>query len=291
MNVSMVVCDLDGTLVRRDLTIAPAVQAVIKRLLTETQVRVVIATGRMHPSAVPFARLLGVQEPIITYQGAMIRQIGGLQSILHHTPIALPVAQKVLAMCKRLGLHLNVYINDKLYTEDHPHYVDLYRRTAAIEPNVVSTMEKTLLLPPTKLVIIEDEPEKMQAAHEALDEGFTAQEVFKCQSRPHFLELTAPGVTKWSAVQELASLWTISPANILCLGDQDNDLPMIEKAGWGIAMGNAPEFVKAKARFVVPAIEDDGAAVALEQYALLPALERAKEARRLGKPPSVAGLV
>lgn len=291
MPISLVVCDLDGTLVRSDLTVSQRVQGAIRRLQEETYVRVVLATGRMFPSAVRFAHELNIANPIITYQGAMIRQVNGLQSMLHHQAIALNVAKGVLAICRRLGLHLNVYINDKLYVEPHPYYVELYRQTASIEPNVVPSMEQTLLLPPTKLVIIEDDQDKMREAHEALEATFGDSDLFKCQSRHHFLEITAPGITKWRAVRELADVWSIPTEQILCIGDQDNDLSMIKEAGLGIAMGNAPDFVKEQADVVVSSIEEDGAAEAIERYALEPALQRQEEARRLGKPPSLAGVV
>jgi Cof subfamily protein (haloacid dehalogenase superfamily) len=276
----LVVCDLDGTLVDHDLQISTRVQAVIARLLRETQVRVVLATGRMFPSALPFAHKLGLSDPIITYQGAMVRQCRGQFGMLFHQPIAVEPAKAVLALCRELDLHLNVYINDRLYSENKPHYVALYEKTSNITPNVVPSMEHVLILPPTKLVIIEDDEAKLRKVRERLEAQFGADELFICVSRPNFLEITAAGVTKWKAVKELATVWSIPDERILCIGDQDNDVSMLQGAGMGVAMGNAPEAVKAVANRVALSLAEDGAAIILEELVLEPALE-AKRLRAL----------
>ena len=270
--IKLIVTDLDGTVVQHDLSVSHRVQKAINTVCINTDVRVVIATGRMFPSALPYSGKLGLDTPIITYQGAMVRQSSAPHSVLYHEPVPLTLAKQVLALCRELDLHLNVYINDKLYTEPHPIYVEEYRATAAIEPNVVEPMENVLMLPPTKLVVIDNDPDKLLTMKEELGLRFGKQTLGWCQSRRNFLEITAPQVSKWRAVMELADIWAIRPEEILCIGDQDNDSAMIEQAGLGVAMGNAPRAVKAKADVITGSIDEDGAAQAIEALVLNPLL-------------------
>lgn len=88
------------------------------------------------------------------------------------------------------------------------------------------------------------------------------------QSFPRYVELTHKDVSKGKAVAWLADRWGISQEEVLAIGDQDNDLSMVEWAGLGIAMGNAVEALKSVARHITLRAEEDGAAVAIEQFVL-----------------------
>ncbi|MFO7632888.1 MAG: Cof-type HAD-IIB family hydrolase [Caldilinea sp.] len=86
------------------------------------------------------------------------------------------------------------------------------------------------------------------------------------------VEATAPGVDKGSGLRRLCDLLGIDIRRVLAIGDSDNDIPMLQAAGFGIAMGNASDHVKAVADWIAPTIDDEGAAVALKRW-ILDALE------------------
>ncbi|HRW46358.1 MAG: HAD family hydrolase [Caldilineaceae bacterium] len=88
------------------------------------------------------------------------------------------------------------------------------------------------------------------------------------RSHEWLVETTAPGVDKGSGLHRLCDMLGVSIDRVLAIGDSDNDIPMLRAAGFGIAMGNAAPHVKAVARWVAPAIEEDGAAVALRRWIL-----------------------
>lgn len=264
----MVVCDLDGTLVHHDLSVSPAVRQVIAEILTLPDVRFVLATGRMHPSAVLYAEELGVREPVISYQGAMARGLRADEPPLFHQPIPLDAGRGITRICAEHGLHVNVYVDDVLSSNPHPLYVAEYKATSRMPINVVPDVRMLVAdKPSTKMVLIENDPDRLHAARELISREFGDQ-VDVCLSRPNFLEVTALGVNKWSAVAALADRWGIPGEAVLCIGDQENDASMIRAAGWGVAMGNAPPNVQAIANEVVPTIENDGAAVAMARHIL-----------------------
>jgi Cof subfamily protein (haloacid dehalogenase superfamily) len=264
----LVVCDLDGTLVQKDLSVSPAVEGVIKAIAHKTTTKVVLATGRMFPSALPYAHRFGLSTPIVTYQGAVVRDTQPPHTLHYNNPVPLPLAKALISYCQTEGLHINAYVNDTLYTTPHAIYVQEYNATSSIDPTLLNNLLDCLTEAPPKLVIIENDPQRLNAVKQQLQETYGDTALSCCQSRHNFLELTAPNTSKWEAIKTLATQWAIPTERILCIGDEENDLSMLKQAGFGIAMGNAPAYIQAQANAVTLSVEQDGAAKALAQYVL-----------------------
>ena len=130
--IKMLVLDLDGTVVNNDLKISERVLSSLKHLLTQTDIRVVIATGRMFPSALPFALDIGTREPIITYQGAMVNNPDG--SSRAHTPIALELAREVTAELLSEDYHVNLYMHDRVWMRTENHLSERYSQMSGVRP-------------------------------------------------------------------------------------------------------------------------------------------------------------
>src|SRR3712207_6214940 len=96
MTIKLVALDLDGTIVNEKLEISQRTLKTIRTLLEHTSVRVVLATGRMFASTLPFAERLGIRDPIIAYQGALIRDYATHRKVIQHTTISMPVARQAL---------------------------------------------------------------------------------------------------------------------------------------------------------------------------------------------------
>jgi Cof subfamily protein (haloacid dehalogenase superfamily) len=275
--IQLVVCDLDGTLVQKDLTVSPAVIAVFNRMTTTTKTKVVLATGRMFPSALPYAQLLGLTTPIITYQGSTIHETNQAPRFnrIFYTPVPLEIANHLVAYCGENDIHINCYVNDILYSKPHPIYVQEYKNTSSIEPSLTDNLHAILTEAPPKLVVIHNDPAVLESMKAYLAETFGKERISWCQSRHNFLEITAPNVSKWQAISFLAQQWDIATENILCLGDEENDLSMLTQAGLGIAMGNGPLTIQQQAKVVAPPIGEDGNAQALAHYVLGCSLQEA----------------
>ncbi len=266
--IKLVVCDLDGTLVQPDLQVNDTILDTIQSL-HQVGVKVVIATGRMFPSALPYVKRLGLDTPVICYQGAVVRDTIDDYALRYENPVPLPLAREIVAHCQEQGIHINVYINDVLHSQPHELYVDEYKRTSSIEPVILENVLDVLHTDaPPKMVIINNHPEVLERMRQELLARYGASQIGVCKSRHNFLELTAPDVNKWSAVVALAGQWGIAPQEVMCLGDEENDVAMLAGEGLGLAMGNAPLAVQQKAKGIVPSIFDDGAVLAMKHYIL-----------------------
>lgn len=262
--IKLIALDLDGTLVREDLSISDRVKSVLKHLIHDTDIKVIIATGRMFRSAVSFAEEIGVTEPIVTYQGAMVRNIDGREPEYHQS-IPLETAQTLLTYLDDGNYHTNIYMNDKLWThQDNPH-LEFYRRASRVEPELTTDLKSALIAPPTKFMVIDDHRTETLMAE--LQERFNGQ-LECCRSRHNFCEMIHADVSKWNAVKHLMKQYGLEKDEVLAIGDQNNDLSMIEGAGIGVAMGQAPDDVKVHANWVTQTVDKDGAAVAIEKFVL-----------------------
>jgi Cof subfamily protein (haloacid dehalogenase superfamily) len=263
--IKLVALDLDGTVVGGDLRISGRVLRTLTHLITRTEVRVVIATGRMFASALPFARQIGVLEPLVIYHGAMVRSMDARHTMRFHTPIPLPIARDVLGRLVEDRYDVNLYLDDQVWTHPDNRFAAMYMKTAGVTPNYHDNLLVRLDQPPTKLMVIDDE--RLDHLLEHLG-GHYREHLSFCRSRSNFCEITDVSASKWNALRSLAEEWGIRPEEILAIGDQGNDISMIRNAGVGVAMGNAPDDVKAEADFVTLPIDRDGVVEAIERFVL-----------------------
>ncbi|MEB3285906.1 MAG: Cof-type HAD-IIB family hydrolase [Vampirovibrionales bacterium] len=263
--IKVVALDLDGTIVNESLTISERTQKLLKHLITQGDVKVVIATGRMFFSAVPFAQSLGVTEPLITYQGAMIRNLDADYSLRYHNPIKLATAETLLKFLLEQKFDINLYVNDHLWTTHDNAHATFYARTSGIEPKKTNDLLSVMSDAPTKIMVIDNH--RVSELLVELERQFAGQLSY-CRSRSNFCEMIDVDSSKWNAIQHLLNIWHIKPEEVMAIGDQGNDLSMIKGAGIGVAMGNAPDEVKAFANYVTGPIEEDGVAEAIEQFVL-----------------------
>lgn len=266
--IKLLALDLDGTIVNDALEISDATLAALSKVQREAGVKVVIATGRMFPSTLPFARRLGTLAPIICYQGGMIRDVN--QSVFHlddhnepdltqypvrfHQPIALDVAQAVAHLAAEQNLHINLYVNDTLHTTHFNPDSLYYQKISGVKPVHTPHAPDALTAAPTKLMIIDDQCDRIV---DELKQAYVNQ-ISVCKSRHNFCEIVDARVSKWTAIEQLIQDWGLAADEVMAIGDQENDLSMITHAGLGVAMGNAPDHVKAVAKFVTRSIDEDG---------------------------------
>lgn len=266
--IKLVALDLDGTIVNEQLEISTATLAMLRRVQEEKGVKVVVATGRMFPSTLPFARRLGVTDPVISYQGAMIRDISEplenvhQHPILFHQAIDLDVARAIIDFIHEHDYHANMYVNDRLFTTHLNPNSAYYQNLSGVQAEAAPDLHPVLTAAPSKMMIIDD---GAIGIVEALKERF-APHISVCLSRHNYCEVVHASVSKWLAIENLMQHWHIAPEEVMAIGDQENDLSMIQGAGVGVAMGNAPDHVKAMANYVTGSIAEDGAAKAIEAF-------------------------
>lgn len=273
--IRLLVLDLDGTTVGQSNQIHPEVQQAIQAAQAQG-VQVAIATGRMFRSALRFHQAIGSTLPLMAYQGALI-QDPQTQQIHRHWTVPKLAAQKLLDyfeqpdLCDHLSIHF--YINDSLYVRELSTESQAYGQRSGVEPIAVGDLRK-LLTPefpqePTKVLALSNDPAIIDHLLSALRQQYSPAELYFTKSVATFFEATHPQVNKGTAVRYLAEeVLGLQAANVMAIGDNFNDLEMIQYAGIGIAMGNAPDGVKADANWIAPDVEVHGVAAAIEQFIL-----------------------
>ena len=265
MNIQLFVTDLDGTLLPTGNQV-PEKNIEAVRRATKAGVTVTIATGRMYRAALPVAQALGVDVPIITYNGALIKSVSGEVYDAHFVPA--DVVCDVVDFCRARDWHVQTYDDDVLYFAEHDAYAKKYEEAQAV-PGVTVGWDglKEHTAHVAKMLLISDGPEETAKRIAALREAFAGR-VQAVRSNPEFAEIVVPGVSKASALQKLAAKLGIPIENVMAIGDSNNDQPMLEAAGHSVAMGNALPEVKAACDYTVGTCEAGGFAEAIERFVL-----------------------
>lgn len=263
--IKVVALDLDGTIVNEELKISEKTVALLQHLIHNTDVKIVVATGRMFLSALPFARQLQVKEPVVAYQGAMIRMINEPHDVCFHNPIPMDIATDLLSFLVKDDYQINLYLDDDLWTTHTNNHATYYARTAGVTPLFTADLLGQMTLPPTKIMVIDDH--RIDELLIQLESKYMGRLNY-CRSRSNFCEIIDVGASKWKALETLINQWGIDPSEVMAIGDQGNDLSMIRGAGVGVAMGNAPDEIKREANYVTDTVDEDGAAKAIEKFVL-----------------------
>lgn len=263
MNTKMIVFDLDGTLLDIEHQLQEkTIEAV--EMIREMGIRTLVATGRMYCSAKPHTDRLGIVDPIITYNGALVVDPKNEQEIFH-APIPFKIAKKITRMVVKNDYHLQLYIEDKLYVAEENKFTDRYEDISGIKANAVGRLDEFLEAEPTKMLIIEEDEDKQVEIKNFLIENF-AGEIEISSSYPSFIEITEKNMSKAVPVEKLAAEFGIKQEEVMAFGDGLNDLKMIEWAGKGIAMQNAHPELQEHADDTAPDHDQLGIARYLKQH-------------------------
>ena len=263
--IKMFVTDIDGTLLMPGQKVSEKnIEAVHKMI--KAGVKFIIATGRMHSAALPIAAQLGVSVPIISYNGALIKSSDG--EIINAQYMDEAKALALINFFEERGWHLQSYSGDVLYVPERNRYVDYYEKSqkvTAVEVGWNGLREHAKEVP--KLLSISDDAEELADSMSTIKKFFGAK-VEVTRSHPMFAEFMASGISKAGAIKILAEKFKVDNAEILAIGDSENDLQMLTSAGVGVAMGNAVPAVKAACSRITDICENDGFAKAVYDYVL-----------------------
>lgn len=262
----LVAIDLDDTLLDDDRRISPATARALEQAVNRG-IAVTLATGRMFASAVKVAEQLGLNVPLITYQGSLVKnaQTG---EVLYERHVPAEAVEQISGICRETGLHLQAYVDDRLYVREDNDKVRSYSENSGIPYHVEPDFGQILQKPQTKLLIVDD-PVVLDGWLVRFRELF-GESVQVTKSKPKFLEFTHPEGTKGHALRFLAGYFGCSMEETLAIGDSWNDRDMIEAAGLGIAMGNAVPELKALADYIAPSNREEGVRHAIERFLLDP---------------------
>lgn len=267
--IELVAIDMDGTLLDPAHNLTPRV----KQAIAEARalgVHIVLTSGRPVPGLAPFLQELGIEgddDYCIACNGGLVQRIGPRETVVEY-PLSFDDFVYCEQVAREIGVHFQALDAQRMYTpnqdisiytvaDSHLSRMPLsYRRVADMDPGMSFI----------KLMMI-DEPEVLDAAIARLPTALT-ERFAVLKSAPFFLEVFDRRAGKGPSLQKLAEHLGIDRANVMAIGDQENDLTMLQYAGTSVAMGNAIDAVKAVARFETASNSEDGVAQAIERFVL-----------------------
>jgi Cof subfamily protein (haloacid dehalogenase superfamily) len=284
--IKLIAIDIDGTLLNPDQQISPRTKSAIQAA-REAGVIVTLATARRYAGAIPVANELGLELPLITYDGALIIH-HPTREILHRQPLSMEVAREVIAIFHKYNVQpaLQIYHENQVGREENvvgPVEFDNPELTLFLEG--VEDRDVLVRVTYDELFHYPDDPMRVVAFASEEQVQHLVQETAPLDcSEEHITrglygsaEFTAmySGTSKASGVAHVAGHFGIPLTQVMALGDNNNDLLMLQSVGWGVAMGQAPAAVRAAANAVTSTNAEDGAAQAIEEYVLERSLKKA----------------
>jgi Cof subfamily protein (haloacid dehalogenase superfamily) len=262
--VSLVVSDVDGTLVTRDKLLTPAaIRAVAD--LAAAGIAFTPVSSRPPLGMAMLVDPLKLAYPMGAFNGGTIFMPG--LEVLEEQTIPVEAAHQAIAIMRDYGADIWVFSGDKwLLNNPEGAYVPREMRTVQFNPTVVPSLEP-YLGKAGKIVGSSKDFDRLRECETKLKQllGGTATAQ---RSQNYYLDVTPPGLNKGTAVRGLARMMNVPLQEVVVLGDMPNDLPMFAVAGLSIAMGNGTDEVKAAADAVTDTCDADGFAKAVERFIL-----------------------
>ena len=265
----LIALDLDGTLLDRAARISPGNAAAIAACVA-AGATVAVATGKLFVSVREMVAALGLTGPQILTNGAVIVHAAD-GAIRRVRPLPGAAARRVVAALAARGLPAAAYTPHAIHTPAPDLRLDILRRLHEPPPVVVPDLAARATVdgrPFVKILTVLEQADPATPDQEAALRAMFAPALTVVRTSPHFVEFLAPGVDKGEALLWLAAHLGIPPAATLAVGDSYNDVPLLQAAGLGVAMGHAPPAVQAAAAAITADNDHDGVAAALRRYVL-----------------------
>ena len=262
--VTLVVSDVDGTLLDPEKNLSPGAPAAVERL-KQAEIRFTIASARPPRLTHPLLRDLHVSGPSACFNGALL--IDPDLNVLHQLPMTSAGAQTVADYIRKSGLDLWIYTDTDWYVSNPSgphveHQEELMQCKAA--PLLSHDMSPFHVL---KLVGVSDDYDAVKRAQLELDHLCGAAISATCSS-DYYLDVTHADANKGTVILMLSKMLNIPTEQIATIGDMPTDVLMFRQSGVSIAMGNATGEVKTQATYVTKSNREDGFAYAIEHFIL-----------------------
>jgi Cof subfamily protein (haloacid dehalogenase superfamily) len=263
--ISLVLADVDGTLVTHDKVLTERAKRAV-RALHDRGIVFAVTSGRPPKGMEMLVEPLNLQGAIAGFNGGQFAKPD--MTIIEEHTLDPKAARTTAELILRLGLDLWVYSGEDwmIRKEDAPH-VAREQWTVKFPPKVVKDFDGGALDRAVKLVGVSDDLELVakaeREAHDALGKTASA-----ARSQPYYLDVTHPEANKGGVVAYLSRTLNIPAGEIATLGDMPNDTLMFRVSGMAIAMGQSSDDVKDEADFVTTSSEEEGFAIGVERYVL-----------------------
>ena len=270
--IRLIISDIDGTILDDQHQVDSELKDMIP-LLNRGKIPFVLASALSPLGMEPIARELGLGDnPLACYNGALVIK-GDPQA--YETIIEHPLDKKEIRIFLELvktefpSVSINLYSGKDWIADRLDKWVQIEAAITGEQPMIQNVLMPVLdaQIPVHKLLLIDKAP-VIQKLHDYLQTLDFPKTAFYL-SKDNYMEVTAKHVSKEQALYEIAQHYQVPLEEVMTIGDNFNDLPMLRLAGLGVAMGNAPEAVKTEAKAVTKGNNEHGVAEAVEKYVLL----------------------
>ncbi len=262
--ISLVVADVDGTLVTEEKVLTRRAREAVKAL-REHGIGFAITSGRPPRGMAMLLDALEIETPVAGFNGGLF--VKPDLTVLSKKTVPAGIARQSIDLIRRRGLDAWVYNgNDWLISRQKAPHVAREAWTVKFAPKLVTDVAETLENV-VKIVGVSDDLERVRVC-EADAQALFGDRVTAARSQPYYLDITNKNANKGRVVQFLSTHCGVPSDEIATIGDQPNDVLMFARSGFSIAMGNASDEVKAKASAITDSYRDDGFAKAMEHFIL-----------------------
>jgi len=262
--ISLVLADVDGTLVDRNKVLTERARAAV-RALRKAGIRFAITSGRPPLGMAMLFDPLEIDTPIAGFNGGLF--VDRDMTILARHTVPEDVAHEAIDLIRSHGLDPWLYRgNDWLITKAGAPHVAREAWTVKFEAKVVADLEGSLT-EVAKIVGVSDDHDRVQRCEADAQAAFGARATAS-RSQPYYLDVTSKEANKGAVLAFLSQNLHVPPDEIATLGDQPNDVLMFKLSGFSIAMGNASDAVKQQASAVTDSYDNEGFAKGVERFIL-----------------------
>ena len=270
LNYPLILSDFDGTLLRSDETVSEETICAINAYKAAGG-RFALCTGRMLSSALQVAKNLGITGLVACFQGSIVADIESEELVVDGY-LDNAGAAEVCKFFQEENHHFHVYDTYDYYANMDDQWLHHYERIVGAKAIVkadesLAAFVETAPIKVRKIIALVDPKEKAKL-YEQLQERF-GDRYYITYSAAFMLEVSSKAYSKATALEKIAEYYGLMPEQAIAVGDNFNDLPMIERAGLGVAVKNAEDVLKEKADLVLERSNDeDGVACLIRNYAM-----------------------
>ncbi|WP_295159496.1 Cof-type HAD-IIB family hydrolase [uncultured Brachyspira sp.] len=255
-NIKLIATDLDGTLLNNQHKISEYNKNVIKAAC-EMGIKIILSTGRPVSAALKFLYDLNIDTELISFNGAMITDKNS--NIIYNQSLNADIGKELINIAEKYKIYYQGFLADRWNIGFFDKkWLDFYISIAEID-NYTIGFDDIEDFSFSKFMFI-GENSTLKNIAEELEQTF-GDKIYYTFSRPVYLEVHSPNVSKAKALKYLSDKYNINADNIMAFGDNNNDLEMLEYANISVAVENAENIVKLKAKYITKSNEENGVGI------------------------------
>jgi Cof subfamily protein (haloacid dehalogenase superfamily) len=258
--------DMDGTLLRQDHTVSHTTKQAIQKLIAKGILIIPISARPLHGMLPITNNIFPEDIPVVSLNGSYIYHKG---KIIYQANMPLPPAAVIHNLSEKFRVSVMYYSQMDWYAVAETAAVKKEQKITPV-PITIQSFDKTIKTweqkqtGPNKILIAGDAAVILEVEKEMQNTFNNSLNIYK--SQPKYVEAMHPDASKTNAMRFIMDMYGINQNETIAIGDNYNDVGMIEFAGMGVAMGNAPADIQSSAGFITDTNNNDGVAKALSHF-------------------------